>query len=122
MAASANPNQRFGPQDSRSDLPLVIRVGDLRTGAVTESAFIKSPVRIGRNDANELRLPDAFVSQWHAIVYFDDHEISYVDLGSTNGSVVDGTPAERNIPVVLGPPSRVRIGALQLTFARLAAR
>ncbi len=122
MAASTNPNQRFGSQEGARDPPLVIRVDDLRTGAVTESAFIKSPVRIGRNDANELRLPDAFVSQWHAIVYFDDHEISYVDLGSTNGSVVDGTPAERNIPVVLGPSSRIRIGALQLTFARLATR
>ncbi len=95
---------------------------DLRTGAITESAFIRSPVRIGRSDANDLRLPHAFVSQWHAIVYFDEREIKYVDLGSTNGSLVEEAPAERNVPVLIGPSSRVRIGALQLTFGRLAGR
>jgi pSer/pThr/pTyr-binding forkhead associated (FHA) protein len=118
--AGTNPSQRFGLHEDGRVLPLLIRANDLRTGVVAESAFLKSPVRIGRSDANELRLEQAFVSQWHAIVYFDEHEIRYVDLGSTNGSLVDGVPAERNVPAVIGPATRVRIGALELTFARLA--
>jgi type VI secretion system protein ImpI len=120
VAASTGSNHRFGLQEDGRVLPLLVRVTDLRTGVATESAFLKSPVRIGRGDANELRLEFPFVSQWHALVNFDENEIRYVDLGSTNGSLVDGVPAERSVPAVIGPSTRVRIGALELTFARLA--
>jgi len=100
--------------------PLVVRIEDLQTGARSQFAFIKSPVRIGRSELNDLPLAQGFVSQWHAIVQFDEREARYVDLGSTNGSIMDGARLEKNVAVVLGPGAEVTVGALRLSFERRA--
>jgi type VI secretion system protein len=100
--------------------PLVVRIEDLLTGAKAQYAFLRSPVRIGRSEINDLPLPQGFVSQWHAVVQFDDKEIRYVDLGSTNGSIVDGARVGKNVVVVLESGKQVTIGALRLTFERRA--
>jgi type VI secretion system FHA domain protein len=100
--------------------PLVVRIEDLQTGTKTQFAFLRSPVRIGRSELNDLPLPQGFVSQWHAVVQFDDAEIRYVDLGSTNGSIVDGARVGKNQVVVLPAGTQVTIGALRLTFERRA--
>lgn len=109
-----------GPRRARQTMPLVVRVEDLVTGAKAQFAFIRSPVRIGRSEINDLPLPQGFVSQWHAVVQFDEEGTRYVDLGSTNGSAVDGAPVDRNVPVELGPTTEVRIGSLRLVFERRA--
>jgi len=98
--------------------PLVIRVENLATGVAVQAAFLKSPVRIGRSEINDLPLAEPFVSTWHAVVRFDEQEIAYVDLGSTNGSIHDGARLERNTPAALQPGSEVVIGGLRLTFTR----
>ena len=61
-------------------------------------AFASSPVRIGRNQLNELVLNEPFVSQWHAVVRFDEHKVRYVDLGSTNGTTMNGAAARAAHP------------------------
>jgi len=101
-------------------LPLAIRIEDPDGHSSTQTAFIKSPVRIGRSELNDVPLSHAFVSSWHAVVQFDEREIRYVDLGSTNGSTVAGARLEKNVPVVLEPGSEVRIGALRLHFSRIS--
>lgn len=100
--------------------PLVVRIEDLQTGTRTQFAFLRSPVRIGRSELNDLPLPQGFVSQWHAVVQFDEDEIRYVDLGSTNGSILDGARLAKNAVVVLPQGTQVAIGALLLTFERRA--
>ncbi len=101
-------------------MPLVVRVEDLKTGASSQYAFIKSPVRIGRSEINDLPLPYGFVSTWHGLVRFDEREAHYLDLGSTNGSMVNGVRLETNAPMLLEPGAEVTIGQLRLTFARRA--
>ncbi len=100
--------------------PLVIFVDDLETHAASQFAFIKSPVRIGRSELNDLPLPLPFVSSWHAVIQFDEQGIRYVDLGSTNGSVLDGNRLEKNAPVLVDAQSELCIGTLRLRFARRA--
>jgi type VI secretion system protein ImpI len=100
--------------------PLVIFVDDLETQAAAQYAFIKSPVRIGRSELNDLPLPLPFVSAWHAVVQFDEQGIHYVDLGSTNGSMLDGIRLDKNAPVLVGAESEVCIGTLRLRFSRRA--
>jgi type VI secretion system protein ImpI len=100
--------------------PLVVRIEDLQTGTRTQFAFLRSPVRIGRSELNDLPLPQGFVSQWHAVVQFDEDEVRYVDLGSTNGSILDGARLAKNAVVVLPQGTQVAIGALLLTFERRA--
>ena len=44
-------------------LPLLVRITNTQTGETEHSAFPSSPVRIGRNQLNELVLNEGFVSQ-----------------------------------------------------------
>jgi len=99
-------------------MPLVVRLEDLTTHAVHHYAFIKSPVRIGRSELNDLPLPFPFVSTWHALVQFDEHKAWYVDLGSTNGSVLRGERLAKNAPAPLEGDTEVVIGTLKLAFSR----
>jgi predicted component of type VI protein secretion system len=99
-------------------LPLLVRITNTQTGETEHSAFASSPVRIGRNQLNELVLNEPFVSQWHAVVRFDEHKVRYVDLGSTNGTTMNGRRLARHVQVEVDPQTDLRIGPLQLAFAR----
>lgn len=99
-------------------LPLLVRITNTQTGETEHSAYASSPVRIGRNQLNELVLNEPFVSQWHAVVRFDEHKIRYVDLGSTNGTMMNGRRLARHVQVEVDPQTDLRIGPLQLSFAR----
>jgi type VI secretion system protein len=100
-------------------IPLVVRVENLEVGGDPEQfAFIKSPVRIGRGELNDLPLLRPFVSTYHGLVQFDDESASYVDVGSTNGSVIDGRQVEKNVPMPVAPGSELLIGTFRLTFTR----
>jgi type VI secretion system protein ImpI len=99
-------------------LPLLVRITNTQTGETEHSAFASSPVRIGRNQLNELVLNEPFVSQWHAVVRFDEHKVRYVDLGSTNGTMMNGRRLARHVQVEVDPQTDLRIGPIQLAFAR----
>lgn len=99
-------------------LPLLVRITNTQTGDTEHSAFASSPVRIGRNQLNELVINEPFVSQWHAVVRFDESTIRYVDLGSTNGTMVNGHRLQRHMPAEVDPQVDLRIGPVQLAFAR----
>src|SRR5205085_11077660 len=49
-----------------------------------------TPVTIGREEGNMLRLNDERVSRFHAKVQFDNSEVILTDLESTNGTRVNG--------------------------------
>jgi pSer/pThr/pTyr-binding forkhead associated (FHA) protein len=96
--------------------PLIVRVEDTENRSTVEYAFAQSPVRIGRSARNDLALPHGFVSASHGLVEFDGETRRYTDLGSTNGSVLDGEPLAPRVAVPLGPGAELVIGRLRLTF------
>jgi hypothetical protein len=100
--------------------PLVVVVEDTRTGARARFAFLRSPVRIGRREDNEVPLPEPFVSARHGLLQFDAEEVRYADLGSRNGSALDGVPLAPDVPSRVGPGSDLRIGPLRLEVSRAA--
>lgn len=99
-------------------LPLLVRITNTSTGETEHQAFGSSPVRIGRNQLNEFCLNEPFVSQWHAVVRFDEHNIRYVDLGSTNGTMMNGRRLARHVQVAVDPQVDLQIGPVKLAFAR----
>jgi hypothetical protein len=101
--------------------PLVVVVEDTRTGARARHAFLRSPVRVGRQDDSELPLADGFVSARHGVFQFDAQDVRYADLGSRNGSTLDGVPLAPDAPAAVGPASELRIGPLRLEVSRAAA-
>ena len=96
--------------------PLIVRVEDTSEHSTVEYAFAYSPVRIGRSPRNELSLPQRFVSASHGLVEFTPHERRYTDLGSANGSVLDGVQLTPRVAVSLEPGAELAIGSLRLTF------
>lgn len=84
-----------------------------------EKTFRKSPVRIGRGELNDLQLPSRYVSQWHAVIRFDNGSIEYLDLGSTNGSVIGGERLSARETRTLGAAGEVNIGPIALHLESL---
>jgi predicted component of type VI protein secretion system len=97
-------------------MALLVRIRDASSGSDETRIFTSSPVRIGRNPLNDLTLDYGFVSQWHGVIKFDRSDINYVDLGSTNGTQVDGRRVPERTPVrISGPATKTSIGSLELT-------
>jgi hypothetical protein len=68
---------------------------------------------IGRGDQANLRLPDVGISRRHARIDFDGGQVVLTDLGSTNGTSVNG---QRVSAVALNPGDMVQLGTTTLTF------
>jgi hypothetical protein len=68
---------------------------------------------IGRGDQASLRLPDVGISRRHARIDYDGSQVVLTDLGSTNGSMVNG---QRVSAVALNPGDMIQIGTTTLTF------
>ncbi|HEY0709934.1 MAG TPA: FHA domain-containing protein [Polyangia bacterium] len=95
--------------------PLVVIVDDM-SGPARRMEFERSPVRIGRAPDNELPLDMAFVSSRHAEIRFEGQEASYADLGSTNGTFLEGQRIPAHRPVPVNGTLRVHIGSVRLTI------
>ena len=83
---------------------------------------LDTPVTIGREEGNLLRLNDERISRFHAKVQHDNGEIILTDLESTNGTRVNG-----NVVTIrrLRPGDRIGVGRSLLLFgseADIAAR
>jgi adenylate cyclase len=69
-------------------------------------------LRIGRGADNDVVLADPSVSRYHASVRLDDERARVVDLGSTNGVLLNG---ERVSQAPLAAGDLLRIGAFELS-------
>jgi predicted component of type VI protein secretion system len=102
-------------------LPLVIQIERTDERRADTCAFAQSPVRVGRNPLNDLQLDEGFVSQWHGVIRFDETQTTYLDLGSTNPTLIDGQPVQRNLEIPISETTDLRIGSLRLHLLRVPA-
>lgn len=77
------------------------------------------PLTIGRADDVDVQVSDAGVSRRHAEVRVDDGEHVLVDLGSTNGTSVNGGRAEHH---VLQDGDRIEVGHTVLVYRSSGGR
>ena len=68
---------------------------------------------IGRGDQANMRLPDVGISRRHARIDYDGNQVVLTDLGSTNGTMVNG---QRISAVALSPGDMIQLGTTTLTF------
>lgn len=71
-------------------------------------------VLIGRSPSAAIRLSQPMVSRVHARFELRGGGVYIEDLGSRNGTLLNGTPLARE--AVLSPGDRVRIGSTEITF------
>lgn len=74
---------------------------------------LQTPITIGREDDNDIRLNDERVSRFHAKVQDDEGHVILTDLQSTNGTRVNGHPVQVH---VLQVGDQVQIGRCLLVF------
>ena len=98
-------------------MPLEITVRDPTSTSTRTLKFSESPVRIGRNQLNDIPLDDPFVSEWHGMIRFNEDSVAYFDLGSTNGSIIDGARLVKNVPAPLTKNSRILLGRIELAIS-----
>jgi hypothetical protein len=97
------------------DPRLVISGSSPGTGLEAGSTYeLQTPVTLlGRGTDCDLRMVDAGVSRHHAELRVEEDQVVLVDLGSTNGTFVDGQPARR---VVLTDGMTVTLGRTTMVF------
>lgn len=88
----------------------------VRSGGLKGTRLVvRTPVaNIGRAEYNDLILPDESVSTSHAKLQRREGVWVLIDLGSTNGTYVDGERISADTPIA--PGSLVRFGDVQLVF------
>lgn len=83
-------------------------------GLSKESTFrLDSRVTIGRNSENAIHLRDPSVSRRHAMIYLMEDQAFVQDLGSHNGTFVNGKKVKR---AVLSRGDTLQIGRIVLRF------
>src|SRR5436305_11373017 len=83
---------------------------------------LPTPVTIGREEGNMLRLNDERVSRFHAKVQLDNGEVILTDLESTNGTRVNNNVVQIRR---LRPGDRIGVGRTLLRYGseeEIAAR
>jgi pSer/pThr/pTyr-binding forkhead associated (FHA) protein len=78
----------------------------------------KSSITIGRSTANDITLNDARISRTHARVECSPETCRLVDLGSSNGTLVNGKRIDQ---ADLKPGDQMSLGSCQLRFEKSPA-
>ncbi len=118
-SAEVTRKMRLLPRGSRTRVEIptlrVVAGRDMLSYVTLQGA---EEVIIGRDEAAGMILTDALVSRRHArVLVGEDQSITIVDLGSTNGTSVNGQPIERSL---LRPGDHLEVGGVSLRLDMLS--
>ncbi len=117
-SVASAPSDTMVFQVPRIEAPTVVLRELRRDGAEREIRLDGRPVSIGRAGDNDLVVDDTRVSRHHARLHARGGALVFTDLGSTNGSRVNGTRVRE---VVLGEGDRIEIGDTILVVESMVA-
>jgi hypothetical protein len=75
---------------------------------------VRAGARLGRAEGSDVRIDDAYASAAHARVYTRNSSTFIEDLGSTNGTFVNGRQIKGTVKLEVG--DSVRIGDTELRY------
>lgn len=82
---------------------------------VYESYSVQENSTIGRSKKCDIYIPDPYLSKQHARIFFKDAEFYIEDLGSTNGTNVNGKKLGTR-PLKLKDSDKISIGHMHFLF------
>jgi pilus assembly protein CpaF len=92
-----------------------------QTGAMQQIALAPVPFKIGkRAGVNHLVLPELKVSREHCVIHHAKGQYVLEDLGSRNGTILNGLRVQGAVPIAHG--GIFRVGPYQITFADTEAQ
>jgi hypothetical protein len=100
--------QGYGGYQQGLSASLSLDDGSGRTYDLTQGSHV-----IGRGQDSSFRLPDTGVSRRHLEISWDGHTATLTDLGSTNGTTVNGNPIQT---WQLNDGDVIRVGHSSLVF------
>jgi hypothetical protein len=104
----------LGP-DRLEETEALLRV-EQAPGLEAGSAFdLVGGAVLGRGDAVDIHLEDPFASTHHARISWEGSTVMIEDLGSTNGTYLNGDPLDGPAPLHVG--DRIRIGDSEFSLA-----
>jgi hypothetical protein len=98
----------YGGYQQQLSASLSLDDGSGRTYDLTQGSHV-----IGRGQDSSFRLPDTGVSRRHLEISWDGHTATLTDLGSTNGTTVNGNPVQT---WQLNDGDVIRVGHSSLVF------
>ena len=99
--------------DRDTTMPKLVSVVVQKTGQ--KIPLKTSKVKIGRDPSNQVVIPDdTFTSRHHAWITYEEGDFWIEDLGSTNGTLLNGHPVVKR--QVLSAGDKIRVGHTELTF------
>lgn len=91
----------------------------LEGAVVKEVELVKPHTTLGRRPNNDIVIDNLTVSGEHAVLHLKDQTVEVQDLGSTNGTFVNGQPVERH---TLHDGDQLIIGKYEVRFADASQR
>ncbi len=85
-------------------------------GPVESYRLNKPTIAVGRSPGNDIVLDTTAISRYHITLVFKDQQAFLEDLGSVNGTYIDGSRLEANAPRVLRGGEEVQIGDVRLIY------
>ncbi|MFN3729060.1 MAG: FHA domain-containing protein [Fimbriimonadaceae bacterium] len=70
---------------------------------------------LGRKSDNDISLPDPYISGRHLTLEVSEDSVAVIDVGSTNGTLIDGVKLVKDVLTTLTPESVIQIGERTLT-------
>jgi len=106
-------SQGLGQRDLAAPRLRVETAAGLRAGAAYD---LSDGALLGRGEQADIQLEDGFASSSHARLVAQGDVIVLEDLGSTNGTYLNGEPLSGPQPLHVG--DKIRIGDSEFTFER----
>lgn len=90
-------------------------------GFQAERTVTTGTVRFGRQPGNDVVLPHTQISRLHAQIETTAEGCRLTDLGSSNGTALNGEKIPANTPMLLRDGDRIKIGPFEIAFSQAAA-
>ena len=88
----------------------------LKEGQATPHELTEYPVRLGRHPDCTIQLDSNMVSRFHAQLVQADDDVLLEDLGSGNGSFLNGKQLAAQTPTALKNGDRIKLGPVKFRF------
>ena len=110
-SATGVASERGAPRGARL---MVVAAGD--SGYAEGRQFpLQAVTTLGRDLGNDIVIADSYASAYHARVERQsDNRFWLVDVGSSNGTLLNGQRVRPNDPMLLDPGDVISIGKVQL--------
>lgn len=73
---------------------------------------VRLPVLVGRSDEAKFRVQQDSVSRRHCELFLQDDAVFVRDLGSTNGTLINGERIAASTATVVPPGAQIRVGGV----------